>query len=151
LWIAGPKFADNSTGIKVFDPTASSSFQNKNTTFTADMGQTNVKVSLVTDNVQMGGFEVVNQAFGLIDNFTGSDVFNRVYSDVMGLNFKGHSYSQSKPFWENVMKSKKLNKPVMTFNLAEMANQPSIGLQEPGGQFTLGTCEEVYSLILNLI
>ena len=65
LWLAGSSCGTDCDGITTFDASGSSSFNNLSTTFSITYGSGAASGTLAEDTIQMAGFSVSNQTFGM--------------------------------------------------------------------------------------
>ncbi|TFK45733.1 acid protease [Heliocybe sulcata] len=142
LWLAsslcGSDCIDTNGGIiPTFNPSNSSSFKNVSMPFSIEYGQGMASGSVGQDTVQMAGFQVVNQTFGVVDSQ--QQLLSAPISGLMGLAWEALANTQSTPFWQTLASSGAWSDPVMTFQLTRQVTSCFV-LQElePGGQFTMG-------------
>ena len=65
LWVADSSCSQNCQGIQTFDTTTSSTYTNLTEEFSIKYGSGSASGTLATDVVQMAGFQVKEQAFGV--------------------------------------------------------------------------------------
>jgi len=135
LWLAGGTGTDD--GIALFDPTASSTSNMLNEPFQVRYGSGEVRGVLASDTVQMAGFEVSNQIFGLVELVEG-DLISAPVSGLMGMAFQSLSSSGATPLWQTLAESNALDSPLMSFQLTRFNNDSNVEDLEQGGTFTLG-------------
>ncbi|KAJ3545989.1 hypothetical protein NM688_g5560 [Phlebia brevispora] len=90
------------------------------------------------DTVQFAGFEVENQAFGVVSNVT-NGLLDTPVSGLLGLAFQTIATSGTVPFWESLVQAPgTLDEPLMAFQLTRYVNDSGVRAVEAGGTFTLG-------------
>ncbi|KAH9987135.1 aspartic peptidase A1 [Russula compacta] len=137
LWVVGSGCVTGCNGLQAFDSSSSSTFSNASKAFSVTYGSGQVSGELGKDVVQMAGFEVNNQVFGLCDEVSDSLLSSPV-SGLMGLAWQALSSSGSTPLWQNLYQNNVLDQPLMAFYLTRFQNSSRAQEQEPGGVFTLG-------------
>ncbi|KAJ8095091.1 hypothetical protein PM082_010310 [Marasmius tenuissimus] len=139
LWLAGPSFCDSSDcdRIATFASTQSSTLKESNTPFSITYGSGFASGNLATDTVQMAGFSVPNQVFGICNNVS-SGMLTQPVSGLLGLAFETIASSKATPFWETLVKSGTWDSPLMAFQLTRYSNASRVRELEPGGSFTMG-------------
>ncbi|VDC02988.1 unnamed protein product [Peniophora sp. CBMAI 1063] len=137
FWLAAPDCSGCPSGIETFDGSSSSSFSNLSESFSISYGSGSASGYLVSDTVQMAGFEVTSQTFGVCDTVE-SGLIDSPVSGLLGLAWKGLSSSGATPFWEQLYESNVLDSPVMGFYLSRYLNVSQASSLESGGTFTLG-------------
>ncbi|KAG1864833.1 aspartic peptidase domain-containing protein [Suillus subluteus] len=93
--------------------------------------------SLGQDVVQMAGFSVPNQVFGVVTQAT-SGLLNPPVSGLLGLAWQSIATSKAEPFWQTLASSGAWTDPVMAFQLTRFVNGSNVNDAEPGGSFTMG-------------
>ncbi|TFK45718.1 acid protease [Heliocybe sulcata] len=127
----------NGNLLPSLDTSSSASFKNISSAFQVPYGTGMAYGSLGQDTVQMAGFQVAEQNFGVVTSQEG--VLPSSLSGLMGLAWEGLSTSQSTPLWQNLASSRAWTDPVMTFQLTRFGNATgNVKPLEPGGQFTMG-------------
>lgn len=87
LWLASSSCPSSTcTSQSLFTPSSSSSFQNSSTAFSIQYGSGSASGILGQDMVQMAGFEISSQAFGVVDQIS-SGLLSSSVSGLMGLGF----------------------------------------------------------------
>lgn len=137
LWVADSSCTSGCDSIATFDTTASSTFNDKNTTFSITYGSGSASGTLASDTVQMAGFSVSSQVFGLCDTVSSGLLANPV-SGLLGLAFESISSSGATPLWETLVQSGAWDSPVMSFQLTRYIDDANADTLEPGGTFTMG-------------
>ncbi|KAI0050942.1 acid protease [Auriscalpium vulgare] len=137
LWLAGSSCTSGCDGITTFASTSSSSFQNKTQAFSITYGSGKASGVLGQDVVQMAGFEVNNQIFGVCDTVS-SGLLNAPVAGLMGLAWQSIAASGATPFWQTLYQGSVLDQPLMAFQLTRFQNVSNAQVLEPGGTFTLG-------------
>lgn len=154
FWLADSGCSGCPDGIQTFDATSSSTFANLSESFSITYGSGSASGYLVSDTVQMAGFEVQGQTFGMrilvssvdrpddvavgVCTTVESGLIDSPVSGLLGLAWKGLSSSGATPFWEQLYESNVLDSPVMGFHLSRYLNVSQASALEPGGTFTLG-------------
>ncbi|TDL23853.1 acid protease [Rickenella mellea] len=137
LWIADRRCVTGCDGVAKFDSSQSSTFTNLTTSFSIKYGSGAAAGSLGQDVVQMAGFSVANQKFGVCDEVSSNLLYSPV-SGLMGLAFSTISSSRSTPFWEALVQNGAWDSPVMSFQLTRYIGENNANTLEPGGTFTMG-------------
>ncbi|KAJ4470124.1 acid protease [Lentinula aciculospora] len=138
LWLASSTCTDSACdGIPTFKSSSSSSFQNKSTEFSITYGSGAAAGSLGEDVVQMAGFSVSNQVFGVCDQVS-DGLLNSPVSGLLGLAFQTIASSGASPLWETLASSGAWDQPLMAFQLTRFNNDSQVQELEPGGTFTMG-------------
>jgi len=141
LWIASSGCSVGCNGIATFNSTSSTSYKNLSTSFDITYGSGRAQGSLAQDTVQMAGFSVSNQNFGIVEAVS-SGLLTSPVSGLLGLGFKTISSSHSTPFWQTLVESGSWDQPVMSFYLSRFINATHAKSQEPGGRFTMGFTDQ---------
>jgi len=140
FWVTSGKCTTCAQSVAHFNDAASSTFQivkdsaGQQVPYAITYAGGGAKGYLVRDTVAMGGFQVQNLSWFLIDNVNlqGSD------AGVMGLAFDTGAALGITPFWQTLMDGDKTTTPEMSFWLARRSGDPNIQGEEFGGIFTLG-------------
>lgn len=140
LWLASDTPSSQvSQGIPTFNPSASETFVSLNTSFQIKYGTGSASGTLGMDRIQMAGFQVENQVFGVVSTFA-SNMLDAPVSGILGLGFQSIATSRAVPFWETLARSQgSLDEPVMAFHLSRFVDDDSARNAEFGGSFTIGT------------
>ncbi|EPQ53925.1 acid protease [Gloeophyllum trabeum ATCC 11539] len=141
LWIASSSCTIGCTDpeggvIPTFNSHLSSTFKNTGNSFNVHYGSGAASGVTVQDVVQMAGFQVKNQAFGLCDQVQG--ILSPPLSGLMGLAWSGLASQLTTPFWQTLASANAWSEPVMSFQLTRFNNATNVESLEPGGQFTMG-------------
>ncbi|KAG7093524.1 hypothetical protein E1B28_007198 [Marasmius oreades] len=139
MWLADSSSCGTSRcgGIPTFATSESSSVKDTKTPFSIVYGSGFASGRLVSDTVQMAGFSVSNQVFGLCNNVS-QDLLSYPVSGLLGLAFQTIAASEATPFWEALVKDGTWDSPLMAFQLTRYANMTRGKSLEPGGSFTMG-------------
>lgn len=137
LWLADSACTTGCDQITTFNPDSSSSFKNLSTAFSITYGSGQAAGVLGTDVVQMAGFEVNEQVFGVC-SVVSSGLLNEPVSGLLGLAWQSIASSGATPFWENLYQNNAWDQPVMAFQLTRYQNDSRAAALEPGGTFTMG-------------
>ena len=70
FWLAAPDCDGCPSGAETFDGSSSSTFTNSSESFSITYGSGAASGYLVSDTVQMAGFEVTGQTFGMLKHFS---------------------------------------------------------------------------------
>jgi cathepsin D len=100
-------------------------------------GSGDVRGTLGSDIISMGGYTVPSQTFLSVDAMT-DGLVNAPVSGLMGLAFQSLANTQAPPFWQTLTDSKLLDSPEMSFWLSRNLNPVSQTSLASGGVFTLG-------------
>ncbi|KAF8892127.1 aspartic peptidase domain-containing protein [Infundibulicybe gibba] len=137
LWLADRACTSGCTGIPTFDSSASSTFESKATPFSITYGSGQATGLLGQDTVQMAGFSVTNQVFGVCD-VVSTGLLASPVSGLLGLGFESIAASGALPFWQALVQGGTWDAPVMSFQFSRYLDDPSADSLEPGGTFTMG-------------
>jgi hypothetical protein len=137
MWVAGSTCRSGCSNINTFDPSASSTLTNLSTPFSITYGSGSAQGWLVEDQVQMAGFSVASQKFG-VANAVSPNLLSNPVSGLLGLAFQTISSSRALPFWQTLVEGGAWQQPVMSFYLTRFINASHVESQEPGGRFTMG-------------
>lgn len=135
LWVAG----DNCTAcgdVSTFDPSSSSSFQNRTAPFSITYGSGEAAGYLGQDVVQMAGFQVQNQVFAICDEVS-SGLLTDPVSGLLGLAFQTIASSKAPPLWQTLAEEA-WDSPVMAFHMTRYLNASNVRTLERGGSFSMG-------------
>ncbi|KAF9266781.1 acid protease [Marasmius fiardii PR-910] len=141
LWLADPSICSSSdcSHIATFNPDNSSSVKVSTSPFSITYGSGFASGRLVSDTVQMAGFSVSNQVFGLCNNVSRNpDLLTPPVSGLLGLAFQTIASSGAMPFWEALASSGAWDSRLMAFQLTRFTNVTRGRSLEPGGSFTMG-------------
>lgn len=141
LWVASSACSTGCNGIKSFNATSSSSFSNLSLPFDITYGSGRAQGYLAQDTVQMAGFSVANQDFGVVSTVS-AGLLSSPVSGLLGLAFKSIASSHSTPLWQTLVESGAWDQPVMSFYLSRFINGTHSKPQEPGGRFTMGFMDQ---------
>ncbi|KAI0070897.1 acid protease [Panus rudis PR-1116 ss-1] len=139
LWLASEGSGSNiPNGIPTYDPSASSTYVAQNTSFSIRYGSGAAQGVLGSDVIQLAGFAVVNQVFGVVSRISDNMLVPPV-SGILGLGFERIATSRAKPLWQVLAESSGvLDEPVMAFYLTRYLDDDDARSAEPGGSFTFG-------------
>jgi len=136
LWLAD---ADCSScgQVPTFNPASSSTFKNTSEPFSIQYGSGAAEGVLGSDTVQMAGFSVSNQVFGVCDAVS-SGLLTSPVSGLLGLGWQALASSNASPLWQTLAGNGAWDSPLMAFFLTRYQNDTSVQALEPGGSFTMG-------------
>ena len=100
-------------------------------------GSGSVAGDLVRDTVVMGGFQVQNQPWLLVDQ-TSASLLDGSNAGIMGLAFDTIANTGAVPFWQTLAQGGQLSTPEMSFWFTRLLNDQSAQEEDFGGIFTLG-------------
>ena len=157
LWLANSQCNEGCNGLQTFDSSSSSTFTNVSKPFEVTYGSGQAQGFLAQDVVQMAGFEVQSQVFGMFSFPVTSPIHRSSMtipsalcdqisdgllvapvSGLLGLGWQSLSSSGAKPLWQALYNDNVLDQTVMSFYLTRFQNVSKTQSQEPGGVFTLG-------------
>jgi len=141
LWVAQSGCSEGCVDIATFDTSSSSTYKNMSTTFGITYGSGSAEGTLAQDTVQMAGFSVPDQIFGLA-NQVSSGLLTSPVSGLLGLGFKSISSSHATPFWQTLVENGAWDQPLMSFYLSRFINITHARPMEPGGRFTMGFADQ---------
>ena len=99
-----------------FNTASSSTYKPVSRQFSVTYGSGQVAGALASDHVEMGGFTVENQVFGLVDQMT-VDLTTGTVAGILGLAFQSLANSGASPWWQTIQKGGQWDEPVMSFFL----------------------------------
>ncbi|KAG9223824.1 hypothetical protein CCMSSC00406_0007686 [Pleurotus cornucopiae] len=137
LWLADNDCITGCTDVPTLDTSSSSTFVNQSESFSIQYGSGRAQGSLGQDVVQMAGFSVPNQVFGVCDRVS-ANLLNSPVSGLLGLGWESIASSKAKPFWQTLVSNGAWDQPVMAFQLTRFINDTSADVLAPGGTFTMG-------------
>ena len=143
LWVTDTGCTTCTPGSPTFNSGASSTFQlSRDTTgqpvrVTITYGSGSVAGDLVRDTVSMGGFQVQNQPWLLVDQ-TSASLLDGSNAGIMGLAFDTIANTGAVPFWQTLAQGGQLTTPEMGFWFTRLLGDTSAQEEEFGGIFTLG-------------
>ncbi|KAG6820410.1 hypothetical protein H0H93_000917 [Arthromyces matolae] len=92
---------------------------------------------LGSDIVQMAGFSVTNQTFGVCDTVS-SGLLTSPVSGLLGLAFQTIASSGAIPFWQALVEGDAWDSPLMAFHLTRFLNVSTAEVLEYGGSLSMG-------------
>ncbi|KAJ6607475.1 acid protease [Mycena sp. CBHHK59/15] len=137
LWVAGSTCTAGCSSVPTFNPSESSTFNNKSTAFSITYGSGAAVGALASETVQMAGFSVANQVFAVCDQVTDGLLTDPV-SGLLGLAWQSIASSGATPLWETLASGGSWDSPLMAFQLTRYLNQSRAQTLEAGGTFTMG-------------
>lgn len=137
LWVSDSNCQVGCDGVPTFASASSSTFKNLTTDFSITYGSGKAVGSLGQDTVQMAGFSVSNQVFGVCDGVS-AGLLNAPVSGLLGLGWQTIASSRAMPFWQQLVSGGAWDEPVMAFQLTRFVNRSNAATLEPGGSFTMG-------------
>jgi len=137
LWVAESSCSIGCNSVPTFNPSQSSSFQNKTQAFSITYGTGQAAGSLAQDTIQMAGFSVANQVFAVC-NQVSSGLLNNPVSGLLGLAWNTIASSGATPLWQTLAQSNAWDSPVMAFQLTRFVDDQNAEALEAGGSFTMG-------------
>ncbi|KAG8929641.1 hypothetical protein FRC02_005272 [Tulasnella sp. 418] len=146
LWLASADcFQGCTNSINLYDSTESSTFRNLSAPFNIKYGSGAAAGYLGSETVQMAGFTVTNQTFGLVNRIT-QGLIRDPMSGLMGLAFSTIAASRAVPFWENLVRNSAWDQPLMAFHLTRFGEVRGAQRLEYGGSFDMGfTNQSLYT------
>ncbi|KAJ6591613.1 aspartic peptidase domain-containing protein [Mycena vulgaris] len=137
LWVAGSTCTQGCSSVPTFDSSASSTFKNTSTPFSITYGSGAAAGTLASETVQMAGFSVSSQVFGVCDQVS-SKLLTTPVSGLLGLAWQAIASSGATPFWQTLASGDSWDSPLMAFQLTRFLNQSQSQDLEAGGSFTMG-------------
>lgn len=116
LWLASSNCITGCDSVATFDSSTSSTFQNQSKEFSIQYGSGEAAGILGEDTIQMAGFSVTNQVFGICDQVS-EGLLNSPVSGLMGLAWNTIASTGATPFWQTLAESGKWDSPLMAFQL----------------------------------
>jgi cathepsin D len=168
LWLVDSQCSEGCNGLQAYASSSSSTFTNDSKPFSVTYGSGQASGILGQDVVQLAGFEVQNQVFGMFSpspllqtiqwpllsglcDQVSDGLLTAPVSGLMGVGWQALSSSGAKPFWQALYEDNVLDEPLMAFYLTRFQNASKAQNSEPGGVFTLGLSKAIYIQILDLI
>ena len=121
LWVADSQCTTGCSSVSTFDSSASSTFQNQSTPFSITYGSGKASGSLGKDVVQMAGYSVPNQGFGVC-NQVSQNLLSPPVSGLLGLAFQSIASSRAMPFWQTLVSGGAWDSPLMGFHLTRLVS-----------------------------
>jgi len=151
LWLAGSQCFQGCGNVPSFDARSSTSFTNLSTPFQITYATGAASGNLGSDTVQMAGFGISNQAFGVCNQIT-TGLLKSPISGIMGLAFSTLSTSKTMPFWETLASTNIWTEPLMAFHLTSFNGVSGTSTLQYGGSFDLGfTNTSLYTGTINYV
>ncbi|KZT25130.1 acid protease [Neolentinus lepideus HHB14362 ss-1] len=141
LWVADSACEIGCKSVPTFTASQSSTFKNLSKPFNIQYGSGQAAGILGQDTVQMAGFSVANQAFGVCNDVS-SGLLNNPVSGLLGLAWNTIATSGATPLWQTLAGSGAWDSPVMSFQLTRFVDDNNAQTLEPGGSFTMGFVNE---------
>ncbi|KAH7918206.1 acid protease [Leucogyrophana mollusca] len=145
LWVAGTSCGSPCSQITVFDDASSSTFESSHMDFGVSYGDGAVSGSFGQDVVQMGGFTLPDQMFGVVDQIPSASLLGNppTLSGFLGLGWQYLANGGVMPFWQALVSGGMWDSPVMSFQLTRrFVNGSETQSVEPGGTFTMGFIDD---------
>ncbi|KAG1878625.1 acid protease [Suillus tomentosus] len=140
MWVSSSACQSTCAGTGNFDSAKSSTFKNMSKSFSVTYEKGYAAGTVGQDVVQMAGFTISDQTFGVVTTTTANFLQNPV-TGIFGLAWQSLAASGAMPFWQALASNGQWNQPLMAFQLTRKA-----GELEPGGSFTMGyTNESLYT------
>ncbi|KAH7929296.1 acid protease, partial [Leucogyrophana mollusca] len=136
FWIATNQCTTCTSGISLFDPSASSTFKASTSSANITYGAGSVQGTISQDTVSLGTLTVPKQTLLAATQPT-PNLMQYGLSGIMGLAFMPISAMKAYPFWENLVNNELANN-VMSFYLERYVDQSTDISTAPGGTFILG-------------
>lgn len=145
MWIASSACHSTCAGTGNFDSTKSSTFKNTNKSFSVTYNKGYAEGTMGQDVVQMAGFTISDQEFGVVTT-TAANFLQNPVTGIFGLAWQSLAVSGAMPFWQALASKGQWSQPLMAFQLTRFVNDSQAGKLEPGGSFTMGyTNESLYT------
>jgi cathepsin D len=116
LWVADSDCTTGCRDVPTFDASQSTTFRNLSSPFAITYGSGRAAGVLGQDTVQMAGFSVAQQTFGVCDAVSKGLLTNPV-SGLLGLGWRPIASSGAQPLWQTLAASGAWDEPAMTFQL----------------------------------
>ncbi|EGN95046.1 hypothetical protein SERLA73DRAFT_113780 [Serpula lacrymans var. lacrymans S7.3] len=134
LWVNATPCDIDGTQVVPYNTALSSTSQNLSDPFSSSYGSGTVSGMYAQDTVQMAGFAVEKQMFGIV-NSTSVRLANCPVSGLVGLGWQ--QPGDPMPFWQTLADSGVWDSPVMAFQISHYPPSAS-NVTRPGGTFTMG-------------
>lgn len=137
LWVASSSCGTSCGSSPAYDPLSSSTFQNLSTSFDVQYDSGSAAGYVAQDIVQMAGFSVSNQGFGVVDAVT-DDLLTSPLSGLLGLAWQSLASSGQMPLWQSLASSNTWDSALFAIQLTRYKNDTTAQELEPGGVLTMG-------------
>ncbi|KAG2142910.1 aspartic peptidase domain-containing protein [Suillus bovinus] len=137
LWLTSSTCGASCGTSPTYDPAMSSTFQNLSTPFEIQYGSGAVAGYVAEETVQMAGFSVAKQGFGVVDALSSAFNTNPV-SGIMGLAWSSLSSTQQTPFWQTLASDGSWDSALFGVQLTRYGNVSGAAQNEPGGVIDMG-------------
>ncbi|KAG2142917.1 acid protease [Suillus bovinus] len=141
MWIASSACQSACAGTGNFDSAKSSTFQDMNRSFSITYDKGYAAGTIGQDVVQMAGFTISHQTFGVVTT-TAANFLQNPVTGIFGLAWQSLAVSGAMPFWQALASNGQWSQPLMAFHLTRFLNDSRAGQLEPGGSFTMGYANE---------
>ncbi|KAG1804638.1 acid protease [Suillus subaureus] len=132
MWIASSACQSMCAGTGNFDSAKSSTFRNMNKSFSVTYDKGYAAGTVGQDVVQIAGFTISDQAFGVVTT-TATNFLQNPVTGIFGLAWQSLAVSGVMPFWQALASNGQLSQPLMAFQLTRFLNDSQAGKLEPGG------------------
>ncbi|KAG1785607.1 acid protease [Suillus plorans] len=149
MWVSSSTCQSTCAGTGNFDSAKSSTFKNMNKNFSVTYEKGYAAGTVGKDVVQMAGFTISDQTFGVVTT-TAANFLQNPVTGIFGLAWQSLAASGAMPFWQALASNGQWSQPLMAFQLTRFLNDSKAGELEPGGSFTMGyTNESLYTGTIN--
>ncbi|KAK4689362.1 hypothetical protein P7C73_g734, partial [Tremellales sp. Uapishka_1] len=140
LWVADEVCTTHlCASLSRYDPSSSSTFVNSSAAFDISYGSGDADGYLGAETVELGGFSVTGQMFGIVTSTT-ADLISAPLSGLMGLGWKALAASGATPFWQSLAASGSWDTAEMGIFLQRYRGVTDVTeIETDGGEFTMGT------------
>lgn len=137
LWLTSSTCGTGCGTSPTYDPAKSSTFQNLSTPFEIQYGSGAVAGYIAEETVQMAGFSVAKQGFGVVNALSSAFNTNPV-SGIMGLAWSPLSSTHQTPFWQTLASGGSWDSALFGVQLTRYGNVSGAAQNEPGGVIDMG-------------
>lgn len=137
LWLTSSTCGAGCGTSPTYDPAQSSTFQNLSKPFEIQYGSGAAAGYIAEETVQMAGFLVAKQGFGVVNTLSSNFNTNPV-SGIMGLAWSPLASTQQMPFWQTLASGGNWDSALFGVQLTRYGNVSGAAENEPGGVIDMG-------------
>ncbi|KAG1728175.1 aspartic peptidase domain-containing protein [Suillus paluster] len=137
LWLTSSTCESGCGTSLTYDPAKSSTFQNLSTALEIQYGSGAVAGYVAEETVQMAGFSVEKQGFGVVNVLSSAFTQNPV-SGIMGLAWAPLASTKQTPFWQTLASGGSWDSALFGVQLTRYGNASGATQNEPGGVIDMG-------------
>jgi cathepsin D len=137
LWLASASCGTSCGSSSTYNPSSSSTFHNLSTPFNIQYGSGSAEGYVAQDSVQMAGFSVSSQGFGVVDAVSTNLLLSPV-SGLLGLAWQSIAISSQMPLWQTLASGNAWDSALFAVQLTRYKNDSTTQELEPGGVLNMG-------------